>query len=215
MARDNRRTLTALAVVILIPIGTAAWLTHYPASPLVTAIGLSGPEANGDARCGATRRRWRGMWVPTRETVCRRFTSPFVPGGVEQDVTLDALTRRIDHARLFMRTTDSVAWQRTADSLRAAVRERGGVPTHCVSAPWPLPYIRTEEHWIVGSHFERLIAYRWADRASQRNQTPYTPWNVQLDAFAERPAWCLHTRWGNPPARITPAADPMSPADHG
>ena len=206
MSRDNRRILTALAVVVLIPISGAAWLTHYPASPLGAAIGMSGPPEDLGARCGSMKRPWKGMWIPTRETVCRRFTSPLGPDAVEQDVSLDLLSRRVNHARLFVHATDSVAWQRTADSLRTAVLARGGIPTHCVTSPWPLPYIRTEEHWMVGPHFERLIAYRWADRQSRSGQIPYSPWNVQLDAFAARPAWCLHKKWGGPPARIAQPA---------
>jgi hypothetical protein len=172
-------------------IGGFAWFNYYPASPMITTIGLPGPRADLDRRCGPNYRHIGLVrWVPTRDLVCRgpwQIDSSFRE---EQDVTLDTFTRRIGHARRFWSVADSSGWQESRDSVVTTMQRAGGRAMSCWKSPASSnPNIRDTQYWQFPSYSVRLVAYRAVD---DRNNTP---WLLQLDGYRDLPTECVIDPW--------------------
>ncbi len=178
-------------VLVFVLVGAFAWFQYYPASPMITTIGLPGPRADLERRCGPMYRKMGLVrWVPTRELVCsgRWRLSRFLRE--EQDVTLDTFTRRIGHARRFWSQPDSNSWQRSRDSVAATMQRLGGQTISCSTAPGGLiPNVRDTDYWKFSSYFVRLIAYRVVDDQNR------SPWLLQLDGYRELPTECVIDPW--------------------
>jgi hypothetical protein len=171
------------AILVCLLVGAFAWFKYYPASPMITTIGLPGPAADADRRCGPNYRKMGLVrWVPTRDLVCRGPSQVRASFREEQDVTLDTFTRRIGHAGRFWSQPDSNSWQRTADSVTAAMQRLGGHTFSCWKPPAGLnPHIRDTKYWRFPSYFVRLTAYRF--------ENPFNggPWLLQLDGYRDLP----------------------------
>ena len=167
-----------------------AWFEYYPASPMITAIGLPGPRANEGRDCGNMYRDvLHRVRVPMRELVCR--SGHTLNSHDQQDVTLDALTRRISHAERFWALPDSASWQKARDSIPMAMQRLGGRPLTCWKNPNALAitHIRSTDYWKFRSYVVRVIAYR------QPDDRLGTPWLLQLDAYPEKPYECVYDPW--------------------
>src|SRR4051812_39396228 len=178
-------------MLVCVLVAGFAWFRYYPASPMITAIGLPGPGADVDRTCGPNYRKIALVgFVPTRELVCHgswRARTSFREG---QDVTLDTFTRRIRHARRSWSQPDSNSWQRSADSVTAAMQRLGGEAISCWQQPPGLNRnIRATKHWRFSSYFVRLVAYRFED------QFDGGPWLLQLDGYREPPMECVIDPW--------------------
>ena len=172
------------AILIALVVGAFAWFDYYPASPMVTTLGLPGPKANLERRCGPNYRKIGVVrWVPTRDDVCR---------GVEkygflqerQDVTLDTFTRRIGHAQRFWSQPDSNTWEFTRDSVVTAMPRLGGHAFSC-STRGLNPNVQDTKFWRFPSYFVRLTSYRMVDPQNR------SPWVLQMDGYRELPTWCV------------------------
>jgi hypothetical protein len=185
---DKRMATYAILVGVLVAL--SAWLEHYPASPMVTTIGLPGPEANIQRNCGNMYRQVaRNTRIPTREIVCR---GPDSWGYLREDqhVTLDALTRRITHAHRYWSVPDSASWQKTRDSVATTMQRLGGGPISCWTSPNPsLTNIRDTEYWKFDSYFVRFTSYRRPDDPQR------SPWELQLDGYPKPPPECQFDPW--------------------
>jgi hypothetical protein len=101
------RRMAAYAALLFALVGALAWLEYYPASPMLSTIGLPGPRANAQRECGNMYRQVAyNARVATREIVCR---GPDSWGYLReyQHVKLDAYTRRITNAQRFWSRPDS------------------------------------------------------------------------------------------------------------
>ena len=184
----GRIILSAILVALLL--GAFAWFEYYPASPMITALGLPGPKANLERRCGPNYRKIGIVrWVPTRDVVCRGVdTYGFLQE--RQDVTLDTFTRRIGHAQRFWSQPDSNSWQFSRDSTITAMQRLGGRAISCFTAPNGLnPNVRDARYWRFSSYFVRLTSYRMVDPQNR------SPWILQLDGYRELPMWCVMDPW--------------------
>ena len=184
-----RILLSAILVCLLVV--AFAWFKYYPASPMITTIGLPGPRADADRSCGPNYRHMGVVrWVPTRDLVCRGPWQIRASFREEQDVTLDTFTRRIGHARRFWSQADSNSWQRSADSVTAAMQRLGGHMISCWERPAGLPgSVRDTKYWRFPSYYVRLTAYRFEDYFNGG------PWLLQLDGYRELPMECATDPW--------------------
>lgn len=190
-----RSVFASLGVVAFVGVGLHAWLDYFAGSDLVTAIGLPGPSADVGTRCGHWARRYGRFHVPTRRVTCSRQRAMLWPRRFdEQRVEVDLLTRRVESATRSWTPTDSLTWQQTVDSVRVAVRQRGGLPLPCTRPERTISNIELMEHWRVGDHTERLIVYHWTPENSLNGEWRWQPWMLQLDAYAGGPPDCAETR---------------------
>lgn len=148
----------AYALLVAVLTGLVAWLEYYPASPMITGVGLPGPRADADRRCRAMYRQLPGpgsygfrihgpgdlvyTWpekrrsfgrvvqVPTRQIVCEG-SAGLRFRDESQRVSLDAITRRISHAQRWWFLEDSASWERARDSIAAAMMRLGGRDLLC------------------------------------------------------------------------------------
>ncbi len=186
---DRRMALYAIILGALV--GVLAWSEHYPASPMITTLGLPGPRADVERDCGNMYRLvGHGARIPTRELVCRgpRELSGYLLE--EQDVTLDALTRRIGHAQRRWGVPDSGSWQKTRDSIASSMEHRGGKQFACWKNPNDsLLHIRETRYWKFPTYFVRFISYRTDDDHKR------SPWLFQLDGYSTLPLACVIDPW--------------------
>lgn len=125
----------AYALLVVALTGLVAWLEYYPASPMITAVGLAGPRANDDRRCAAIYRhiagpgsygvrihgpgdlvyQWRpergrshlrAIRYPTRQIVCGGSSGREVRHE-SQTVSLDVITRRTGNVQRVWYLEDS------------------------------------------------------------------------------------------------------------
>lgn len=168
-----------------------AWFEYYPASPMITTIGLPGPRANAERECGNMYRQvGHDARIPTRELICRgprEFSGYLLE---EQDVTLDALTRRISNARRWWGVPDSGSWEKARDSIASTMQRLGGRRFSCWKNPNDsLLHIRETQYWKFPSYSVRFISYRTDDDHKR------TPWLFQLDGYPKLPLECVSDPW--------------------
>jgi hypothetical protein len=193
--RRGKYILAVLGAVALAGLGVRAWLRYYPASDLVTAIGLPGPSADVGTRCDRWVRRYGRLHLPTRRVTCARHPGKQWPGhSDEQQVDLDLLTRRVARASRLWTPSDSLAWQQAQDSVRTAIQQRGGVLMACTQRGLALGNVRSVQHWRVGDHTERLVAYHWTPETSLNGEWRWEPWMLQLDAYPGDAPDCVEIR---------------------
>jgi hypothetical protein len=148
----------AYTLILIGLTGLLAWLEHYPASPMITALGLPGPGADAERRCGTMYRYWwpfpsyglrihgpgdlvyewperrrrspRPVPVPTRRVVCTEEPG-FASNRDRETVELDLLTRHIGHAQRMWYAKDSASWERARDSIASAMVRLGGRELAC------------------------------------------------------------------------------------
>ena len=147
------------ALLVAVLTGLVAWLEYYPASPMITDVGLPGPRADADRHCGALSRQlpgpgsygfriegpgdlvyqWRPerrrsfarvLHIPTRRVVCEGRGRVDGPFA-RQRVSLDALTRRISHVQRSWYVDDSSSWEHARDSIATAMVRLGGRTLAC------------------------------------------------------------------------------------
>ena len=175
------------AILAFALVGAFAWFRYYPASPMITTIGLPGPRADAGRSCGANYRKLKYVrWVPTRDFLCRGPSRIEASFREEEDVTLDTFTRRIGHAQRLWSQPDSNSWQRTRDSVAVKMQSLGGRPISCPQPPrGPHRNIVESKYWRFSSYFVRLTAYRVVDHIDGG------PWLLQLDGYRELPLQCV------------------------
>jgi hypothetical protein len=183
--------MAAYAILIGALVGVLAWFEYYPASPMITTIGLPGPRANAERECGNMYRQvGHDARIPTRELICRgpREASGYLLE--EQDVTLDALTRRISNARRWWGVPDSGSWEKARDSITSTMQRLGGRRFSCWKNPNDsLIHIRETQYWKFPSYSVRFISYRTDDDHKR------TPWLFQLDGYPKLPLECVSDPW--------------------
>ena len=179
------------AILVCALVGAFAWFRYYPASPMITTIGLPGPSADAERRCGPNYRSLGVVrWVPTRDLVCRGPSQIEASFREQEDVTLDTFTRRIGHAQRFWSQPDSNTWQRTRDSVAAKMQSVGGRKISCWQPPrGPHRNIIESKYWKFPSYFVRLTAYRVVDHIDGG------PWLLQLDGYRDLPSECVYDPW--------------------
>jgi hypothetical protein len=182
--------MAAYAILIATLVGLLAWFEYYPASSMITTIGLPGPGANVERRCGNMYRQvGHDTRIPTRELVCRgRDSWGYLRE--EQEVRLDALTRRISNARRFWAVSDSASWEKTRDSIASAMNHLGGRRIACWKNPNDsLLRIRETQYWKFPTYSVRFVAYRTDDDHKR------SPWLLQLDGYPQLPYECVSDPW--------------------
>lgn len=147
------------ALLVAMLTGLVAWLEYYPASPMITAVGLPGPRADTDRRCGSMYRQLPGpgsygfrihgpgdlvyQWrperrrsyprvirYPTRLIVCQG-SSGLESRHESQNVSLDVITRRTSRVQRVWYLEDSASWKRARDSIASAMMRLGGRDLAC------------------------------------------------------------------------------------
>jgi len=183
------RRMAAYAILLCALLGVLAWSEYYPASPMITTIGLPGRRANVGRECGNMYRQVGHARISMRELVCRR---PKLMGYLieRQQVTLDALTRRISNVQRYWAVPDSASWQKTRDSVALTMQHLGGRRISCWEMPNPsVLHIRETQFWKFPSYSVRFISYRTEDDPKS------SPWRLQLDGYPKFPSECLFDPW--------------------
>jgi hypothetical protein len=162
-----------------------AWLEYYPASPMLEVIGVPGPRANSGLQCGGFYRQTMVGRVRTRDMVCRARMNG--DSWNSQEVSMDALNRRIVNARRIWTTPDSGQWNRERDSVATALTLRGGHEFVCQTnnLGGPIPF-REKGFWRFPKFYVRLVASRGDASLSQHR------WVIQLDGYPTLPPECVN-----------------------
>ena len=161
-----------------------AWLEYYPASPMLEVIGVPGPRANSGLQCGGFYRQTVVGRVRTRDMVCRatRNGDPMN----SQEVSMDALNRRIVNARRIWTAPDSGEWKKKRDSVATALTLRGGHEFVCETNNLGGPItFRETGFWRFPKFYARLVASTWEETPSQRR------WVIQVDGYPTLPPECV------------------------
>jgi hypothetical protein len=125
-----RRLLTVLGIVLAAALATTAYARQpAPRSALGDAVGVrrSRPFSRF---CGWFVRDTRlGTW-PTGRVVCAWYR-PVSPDRVAEldELSYHVVTRRVSDAARSWEPLSDAAWRRDVDSVRAALRAQGGVPS--------------------------------------------------------------------------------------
>jgi len=161
-----------------------AWLEYYPASPMLEVIGVPGPRANSGLQCGGFYRQTVVGRVRTRDMVCRATRNGDLMNS--QEVSMDALNRRIVNARRIWTVPDSGQWNKERDSVATALTLRGGHEFVCETnnLGGPIPF-RKKGFWRFPKFYARLVASTWEEAPSQRR------WVLQLDGYPTLPPECV------------------------
>ena len=161
-----------------------AWLEYYPASPMLEVIGVPGPRANSGLQCGGFYRQTMVGRVRTRDIVCRARMNGDPMNS--QEVSMDALNRRIVNARRIWTAPDSGRWKKERDSVATALTLRGGHEFVCETnnLGGPIPF-REKGFWRFPKFYARLVASTWEEAPSQRR------WVIQLDGYPTLPPECV------------------------
>lgn len=184
----SQKVLDGIAALITIGAALVSWSHYYPATPMIERLGLPGPRANTGRSCGAERLGHTWGTTPTRNILCQRARS--VAGfGLLQEVNVDALTRRVTHARRDLVPADSAAWAAERDSVRDEMLRAGGEPIPCYE-PFGsfLPWIPAIDAWRFSDYSIRLTAYHWTPRRLGPSAPPR--WLLQMDGYAADPPDC-------------------------
>lgn len=200
---SRRGVFGAAAVLIALGAALVGWWHYYPASPLITRLGLPGPRADTDRRCGRGFRYYhpynQRIRVPAGDIICqpRRSTGLWQ----HEEVNLHPFTRRIKHVGRMLAPPDSMSWAAARDSIRDEMSRNGGRPIRCYPAyDKKLPWIVSDEAWRFPGHGVRFIAYHWIPPW----KSPTGPtWHLQLDGYPGNPPGC-----GQPPLPPLPPTPP-------
>lgn len=127
-----RRSLTVLALVLAVAVATTAYLRQpAPRSALGDAVGVRRTRTFSPFCRWFVRDTRVGTW-PTGAVRCAWYR-PVTPSGVAEldQLSYNVLTRRVFRAERSWEPLSDAAWRRDVDSVRAALREQGGVAS-CV-----------------------------------------------------------------------------------
>jgi hypothetical protein len=184
-----------------------AWTEYYPSSGMFDALGMPGPTARNGRVCGyiySERYHWQQQQyirrlrrlLPSRAVNCSRVLRGASPMERE-NVSVDALNRKLLHAHRMWSDLDSAQWQRERDSIAFGMARRGGHEIGCAKSPYPLPHIRDTRYWKFSNFSVRLVAYKW------EREIPGGRWLLQLDGYPTLPDECVYDPWSG----RTPAPD--------
>lgn len=176
-------------IVIFLVVGVVAWQRYYPSSQMFQSLGLPGPRANTDRRCGGWYRQRSWGRTPTREVTCR-------PTGRQlgfldrQEVELDRLTRQITSAHRTWQLPDSTAWATAQDSVGRVLDATGGRVMNCLP-PIPVPTrILIVRAWHFPTYSVRFVAYHFLGARHPYGLTGPPEWLLQIDGYPGDPPDC-------------------------
>jgi hypothetical protein len=189
----SRRGVFGAAAVLAALMALVGWWHYYPTSPLIARLGLPGPRADADRRCGRGFRYYHRIRVPSGDVVCQPWRAGFAGSG---EVNVDPLTRRVKHAKRMFVLADSISWAAARDSIRHEMSSNGGRLIRCYGPQDRYPPIVSVEAWRFPGYTVRLSSYHWVEPW----KAPKWPtWQLQLDGYSGHPPDC-----GQPPLPTAP-----------
>jgi hypothetical protein len=183
----TRRLGSVVGGVLTVAGAVLGWQHYYPKSAMIAALGMPGPRADAGRRCGGWYRQLSWGGTLTREVTCGPRLAPWPSYWVQQEVSLDRLTRRVTHVGRTAALPDFAAWTATRDSVERALAALGGLPMLCEPVHPALTHIRSVDAWRFPTYSVRLIAYHWAEKQRSGNEPA---WLLQLDGYPDDPPDC-------------------------
>jgi hypothetical protein len=127
----RERLVTTLGIVICSAAVGAAWWHVYRPSALSAVLGIENVVPTQGSTCEPMMSWTHHRPIPTGREWCVRFLSGTESRLPEQRQLEFGVSRRVTYAKRTWQPDSEEAWQYVVDSIRGALRERGGTRAEC------------------------------------------------------------------------------------
>ena len=187
----RERVVAAFGIISGCALVAAAWWHVYRPSPLSAVLGVESVVPDRFTMCDPMM-AWTHIGpIPTGREWCVRFLSGSESRLLEQRQLEFGVSRRVTYAKRTWQPRSEEAWQFVVDSIRSALRERGGTRAECHVG---LLLNRLIEGGLEQWHFPGYAVNMFTAHDNSVIAPTTETWFIDISAGTDFPYRCVEDR---------------------